>query len=69
MFDVFAKIIAVKRVMLENEMMKEYLNHTKKTKVGIIAKPPGFSIKNTADEYEEWQKKRLAKKDPSMDLP
>ncbi len=69
MFDVFAKIIAVKRVMIENEMMKEYLNHTKKTKIGIIAKPPGFSIKNTADEYEEWQKKRLAKKDLSMDLP
>ena len=69
MFDVFAKIVAVKRVMIENELMKEYLNYTKKTKVGVIAKPPDYNAKNTAEDYEEWQKRRLVKKDPLMDLP
>jgi DNA polymerase elongation subunit (family B) len=69
MFDVYAKIIAVRRIMIENEMMKEYLDHGKKLKAGIHKKPPGFSNKKTADDFEQFQLKRLQKRDPRMDLP
>ena len=68
MFDVYARIIAARRIMIENDMMKEYLRHTKRTKAGAHVKPPGLKIKNTADDFDEFIKKRMAKRDPNMEL-
>jgi DNA polymerase elongation subunit (family B) len=58
MFDNYTRLIAVKRVLKEITLFEEHLKHARKTKAGVLQKPPGVTLRSDVNDFSRFIKKK-----------
>lgn len=62
LFDNYTRIIAIKRTLYEINKFEDHLKHARKTKAGVIQKPPGVKLKSDVEDFSRFIKKRIGDK-------
>jgi len=62
MFDNYTRLIAVKRTLAEVTLFEDHLKHARKTKAGVVEKPPGVTLKKDVDDFSRFIKKKVTDK-------
>jgi len=62
MYDNYTRLITVKKQLCEIELFEDQLKHVRKTKAGILQKPPGVTLRSDVDDFSRFIKKRIGDK-------
>lgn len=58
-YDNYTRLIALKRTLLEINLLEQYLNHARRTKAHVVQKPPNVKLKSDVEDFSRFLKKKM----------